>query len=172
MRQRLIVLIGILVIILVIFTLLRPKPKSKVTFLTREVKPKIKKETLAILPKKEISETIPKLTKPIKKESLVVEKTETKKETLKFVLIKPKEVAEDTETWGEDPFVREFSYISEMKSLIVSAITVSENEAYAIVNNQIVHVGDVIDGKKVVAIEKDKIVVEKGGKRFTIFLGE
>jgi type II secretory pathway component PulC len=173
MRQRLIVLIGILVIILVIFTLLRPKPKSKVTFLTREVKPKIKKETLALLPKKEISGTvIPKLTKPIKKESLVVEKTETKKETLKFALIKPKEVAEDTETWGEDPFVREFSYISEMKSLIVSAITVSENEAYAIVNNQIVHVGDVIDGKKVVAIEKDRIVVEKGGKRFTIFLGE
>jgi len=166
MRQRLIALVGILVIILVIFTLLRPKPKSKITTLAKEMK----KETLAVLPQKEISET--KVIQPIKKESLAIEKPVVKKETLKLTIVKPKEVEVDTETWGEDPFVREFSYVSEMKSLIVSAITISENEAYAIVNNQIVHVGDMIDGKKVIAIEKDKLIVEKGGKRFTIFLGE
>uniref|UniRef100_A0A7V3ZV91 Uncharacterized protein n=1 Tax=candidate division WOR-3 bacterium TaxID=2052148 RepID=A0A7V3ZV91_UNCW3 len=170
MRQRLIALVGILVIILVIFTLLRPKPKSKITTLAKEIKPKTKKETLVVLPQKEISKT--KVIQPIKKESLAIEKPVVKEETLKLTIVKPKEVELDTETWGEDPFVREFSYVSEMKSLIVSAITISENEAYAIVNNQIVHVGDIIDGKKVIAIEKDRLIVEKGGKRFTIFLSE
>lgn len=159
MRQRLIVLIGILVVVLILFTLLRPRPKSKVTTLTREIRPKTKQETLAPSPKKEI-----------KKDSIVT--SPVKKETLETKQIVVSEVVEDTEKWGEDPFVRDFSYIAEMKSLIVSAITISENEAYAIINNQIVHVGDIIEGKKVIAIERDRVIVEKGGKRFTIFLGE
>ncbi|MEM2175009.1 MAG: hypothetical protein QXI58_05250 [Candidatus Micrarchaeia archaeon] len=175
MRQRLIVLIGILVVVLVLFTLLRPRPKSKVTSIAREIKPKVKQETLAVLSKKEIKEEIKKesiVSLPVKKETLVLAKPSIKRETLGLKSVSTQEVEEDTEKWGEDPFVRDFSYLAEMKSLIVSAITISENEAYAIINNQIVHVGDLVDGKKVVAIEKDRVIVEKGGKRFTIFLGE
>ncbi len=175
MRQRLIVLIGILIVVLVLFTILRPKPKSKAATIAREIKPKVKQETLAPLPSREIKEEIKKesiVSLPVKKETLTIAKPLAKKETLGLKPITTQEVMEDTEKWGEDPFVRDFSYLAEMKSLVVSAITISENEAYAIINNQIVHVGDVVDGKKVVAIEKDRVVVEKGGKRFTIFLGE
>lgn len=156
MRQRLIALIGILIVLLVVFTLLRPK--SKMTALKKEIKPRVKQETLTVVPKKEIKET-PVIT-PVKKEGL------------RLSPVTMKEAEEDAEKWGEDPFVREFSYISEIKDLMISAITISENEAYAIINNQIVQVGDVIDGKKVVAIEKDRVIVEKGGKRFTVFLSE
>ncbi|MEO0130168.1 MAG: hypothetical protein ABIK76_00525 [candidate division WOR-3 bacterium] len=171
MRQRLIVLIGILIVVLVLFTLLRPRPKSKVTSIAKEMKPKVKQETLATLPKKEIKkESI--VSSPVKKETLALAKPSVKKETLGLKPLSAQEIQEDTEKWGEDPFVRDFSYLAEMKSLIVSAITLSENEAYAIINNQIVHVGDLVDGKKVVAIERDRVIVEKGGKRFTIFLGE
>lgn len=171
MRQRLIVLIGILIVVLLLFTFLRPKPKSKVTTITKEIKPKVKPETLVTLPNKEIKkESIVSL--PVKKETVTLAKPLEKKETLGLKPITTQEVIEDTEKWGEDPFVRDFSYLAEMKSLVVSAITISENEAYAIINNQIVHVGDILDGKKVVAIEKDRVIVEKGGKRFTIFLGE
>lgn len=174
MRQRLIILIGILVVVLILFTLLRPKPKSRVTTITREIRPKVKQETLAISPKKEIEEIKKEsiVALPVKKETLTLAKPLVKKETLELKSVTTQEVKVDTEVWGEDPFVRDFSYLAEMKSLIVSAITISENEAYAIINNQIVHVGDIIDGKKVVAIERDRVIVEKGGKRFTIFLGE
>ncbi|MEO0097103.1 MAG: hypothetical protein ABIK78_03290 [candidate division WOR-3 bacterium] len=174
MRQRLIVLIGILIVVLVLFTLLRPRPKSKVTSIAKEMKPKVKQETLATLPKKEIKEIKKEsiVSSPVKKETLALAKPSVKKETLGLKPLSAQEIQEDTEKWGEDPFVRDFSYLAEMKSLIVSAITLSENEAYAIINNQIVHVGDLVDGKKVVAIERDRVIVEKGGKRFTIFLGE
>lgn len=177
MRQRLIILIGILVVVLVLFTLLRPKPRSRVTTITRETKPKAKQETLAVAPKetpKEIKKesTTTVTSPPVKKETLVATKPLPKKETLELKPIVTEKIEEDTEKWGDDPFVRDFSYLAEIKSLIVSAITISEKEAYAIINNQIVRVGDVIDGKKVVAIEKDRVIVERVGKRFTIFLGE
>lgn len=171
MRQRLIILIGILVVVLIFFTLLRPKPKSKITSVTRITKSKVKQDTLAVLQKQEIKKEsiVPSV---VKKETLTVVKISAKKETLEFKPMGTLKIEEDTEKWGEDPFVRDFSYAAEMKSLVVSAITISKNEAYAVINNQVVRVGDIIDGKKIVAIEKDRVIVEKGGKRFTIFLGE
>ncbi|MCS7250313.1 MAG: hypothetical protein N2323_01115 [candidate division WOR-3 bacterium] len=172
MRQRVIILIGILVVLLVFFTLLRPKPKSKISTITREIKPKVKQEAPTATAAKEIEKESVTMVSPIKKETLALVKPSVKKETLELKPIITKKIEEDTEKWGDDPFVRDFSYLAEMKSLIVSAITISEKEAYAIINNQVVYVGDVIEGKKVVAIERDKVIVEKGGKRFPIFLGE
>jgi|UniRef100_A0A7C3V0C2 type II secretory pathway component PulC len=151
MRQRIIVILVIVIALLLILTLTRGKPKSKVVA-ERKARPSLMKKP------EEIKETV-----PIEKEK----KPEAKKETKPV----PAPIAQE-EGWGEDPFVRDFSFLTEIKDLRLTAITISESKSYALINDMIVSVGDEIAGKKIVAIDKDKVVVEKGGKRFEVYLGQ
>ncbi len=153
MRQRLLIILAIIIVVVLVLTLTQSKPKSKIP------------ERRAVAKEKTPTEKIPKVAgaeKPAPTEK------EVKKQEKSIAQTMP----EREEGWGEDPFVRDFSFITEIRDLQLTAITISESRSYALINNQIVGVGDEISGKKVIEIEKDKVVVEKGGRRFTIFLGQ
>ncbi len=76
------------------------------------------------------------------------------------------------EVWGGDPFVRDWVMVNELANLSLKAITVGGERAYALINDQILEVGDYISGKRIVNIETDKVTLEQGGRTFTLMLGE
>jgi len=74
--------------------------------------------------------------------------------------------------WASDPFVREWVMINEVANLNLKAITIGGERASALINDQILEEGDVISGKRVIAIEPEKVTLEQGGRTFTLMLGE
>jgi hypothetical protein len=76
------------------------------------------------------------------------------------------------ETWGTDPFVRDWVMVNELANLKLKAITLGGEHPYALINDQILQVGDEISGKRVVKIESDNVTLEQGGRTFTLLLGE
>ncbi len=175
MRQRLVIILAVVVIAVLLLTIFRGKPKSKIS--ERKTSRLVQKER-PVKKTQEVSITKPEDKKETKEQRLEggPGEKEIKPEVRKEIPVAkpPSALAKEKpeEEWGEDPFVREFSAISEIKDLRLTAITISESRSYALINDQILAVGDEIAGKKVVAIEKDKVVVEKGGRRFTLLLGE
>ena len=55
---------------------------------------------------------------------------------------------------------------------VVNAIIVSAERRVAIVNGRRVSVGSLLSGATIIAIEKDKLILEIGGKRITAGLNE
>ncbi|UCG43780.1 MAG: hypothetical protein JSU73_03965 [candidate division WOR-3 bacterium] len=80
--------------------------------------------------------------------------------------------AKQPETWGGDPFVRDWVMTSELAEMSLSAITIGGDKAYALINNQILEVGDQISGKRIIEIQDEQVVLEQGGRTFTLLLGE
>jgi hypothetical protein len=76
------------------------------------------------------------------------------------------------ETWGADPFVRDWVMVNELVNLKLKAITLGGERPYALINDQILQVGDEISGKRVAKIESDNVTLEQGGRTFTLLLGE
>lgn len=76
------------------------------------------------------------------------------------------------ESWGTDPFVRDWVMINELANLSLKAITIGGERSYALINDQILEEGDQISGKRIVRIESDKVTLEQGGRTFTLMLGE
>jgi hypothetical protein len=91
-------------------------------------------------------------------------------ETAITPLVQKKE--EETIKWGSDPFIRDWVLATEIKDLKLTAVTISGTKAYALINGQILGQGEVIMGKRIVDIERDKVILEQGGRQFTLFLGE
>jgi hypothetical protein len=76
------------------------------------------------------------------------------------------------ETWGSDPFVRDWLLVNELAEMRLNAITIGGERAYALINDQIMEEGDQISGKRIAKIESDKVILEQGGRTFTLLLGE
>ncbi len=76
------------------------------------------------------------------------------------------------ETWGTDPFVRDWVMVNELANLRLKAITLGGERPYALINDQILQIGDEISGKRVANIESDNVTLEQGGRTFTLLLGE
>lgn len=76
------------------------------------------------------------------------------------------------EIWGTDPFVRDWVMVNELANLRLKAITLGGERPYALINNQILQIGDEISGKRVAKIESDNVTLEQGGRTFTLLLGE
>jgi len=86
--------------------------------------------------------------------------------------------------WGRDPFelppgvqlrVAEAGGSPEaIKPHIkkVTAILITDSRKVASINHKVVAVGDFIDGEKVLEIEPDRVILEKGGRRKVITLEE
>lgn len=79
---------------------------------------------------------------------------------------------EEDVVWGSDPFVRDWVLSTEVANLNLKAITITTTGASALINDQILQVGDEISNKRVVEIKEDQVTLEQGGRRFTLTLGE
>jgi hypothetical protein len=78
----------------------------------------------------------------------------------------------EPEVWGGDPFVRDWMLTNELANLSLKAITLGGDGAYALINDQILEEGDIISGKRIVSIHPDNVMLEQGGRTFTLLLGE
>lgn len=78
----------------------------------------------------------------------------------------------EPEIWGSDPFVRDWMLTNELANLYLKAITIGGDGAYALINDQILEEGDIINGKRIVSIQPDNVMLEQGGRTFTLLLGE
>ena len=77
------------------------------------------------------------------------------------------EKSQDTQDWGEDPFVLPRTFTTEDNrsfdgSIRLSAIIHRKGKGVAIINNRIVRKGDTLRGMKVVAILKDRVKLRDG----------
>lgn len=74
--------------------------------------------------------------------------------------------------WGADPFVRDWVMTAELAGLNLRAITIGGERSYVLINDQILEEGDVIAGKRIVSIASDNVILEQGGFKFTLTIGE
>ena len=168
MRQRILLIVLGLVIILVIYTFFirkRPAARNQVNQVKAKISEKVttlkeQKKNQVVTPAKEVAKTV---TEPVKKTTANV-----------IVKQRPSLAKPDTGkiSWGNDPFVRDWAFSGQITNLKLKAITQSGNKAYALINDQILETGEVIEGKKIVSIENDKVVLEQEGKEFILLLGQ
>lgn len=76
------------------------------------------------------------------------------------------------EGWGRDPFF--LGNVSrddiELDGMVLNGIVWDEDSQYAIVNGEVIKVGDKLGDKKIVEINKDSVVLEQDGNRHTLTL--
>ena len=150
MRQRILVLLGIAVAVLALYTFaFRPRPELKgVSAAAAEA---TGAKAKAVQPAPAATDTA---AKPVETTGALTPK-----------VLPP-------ETWGSDPFVRDWVMVNELANLKLKAITLGGERPYALINDQILQVGDEISGKRVTKIESDNVTLEQGGRTFTLLLGE
>ena len=150
MRQRILVLLGIAVAVLAFYTfVLRPQPEIKGV------------STAAA----EATGAKTKAAQPAPTANDAAAKPAGTTGALTPKVLPP-------ETWGTDPFVRDWVMVNELANLKLKAITLGGDRPYALINDQILQVGDDISGKRIVKIESDYVTLEQGGRTFTLLLGE
>lgn len=77
--------------------------------------------------------------------------------------------------WGRDPFVQvrrgqvDAAAVSGFK---LGGISVRGNDCYALINSQIVREGDIIGGMTITRIEREKVILSKGGQSFALTWGQ
>jgi len=150
LRQRILVLLGIAVAVLALYTfVLRPQPEIRrlsaaaaeaTGAKVKAVQPAPTAKDAAARPADAAGALTPKVLPP--------------------------------ETWGTDPFVRDWVMVNELANLKLKAITLGGESPYALINDQILQVGDEISGKRIAGIESDYVTLEQGGRTFTLLLGE
>jgi hypothetical protein len=152
LRQRFLIILGLGVAVLAVFTLVRSKPQVVPQVITGEGAT-------------EITQTVRGKAAQLKTAVQEAVVPLTQREASQPAAAEPI-------VWGSDPFVRDWMLMSEVANLNLRAITVTSDGASALINDQIVQVGDLISGKRVVSIEQDRVTLEQGGRTFTLTLGE
>ncbi|MFC1592397.1 hypothetical protein ACFL4C_00065 [Candidatus Omnitrophota bacterium] len=93
----------------------------------------------------------------------------------KKIIISQKKRAESLD-WARDPFVyvetdQDKSYRSGI--LTLKGISLGKDKiGFAFINNEIVKIDDIIGGYQVLQIDKDKVLLKKGGQSFYLALPE
>ncbi|MFA6349462.1 MAG: hypothetical protein WCY12_00850, partial [Candidatus Omnitrophota bacterium] len=73
--------------------------------------------------------------------------------------------------WGRDPFSgRMYSSENKASALRLIGIIWDEKEPLAMINERILKVGDMIQGKQIIRINSDSIVVDDGSKEIELKL--
>ena len=78
--------------------------------------------------------------------------------------------------WGSDPFCRFYAQADNntgqtdapAPQWTLNGVVINAKTTVAVINKNIVHVGDKVAGARVVDIQKDKVVMEQNGSEFSI----
>lgn len=73
-------------------------------------------------------------------------------------------------TWGRNPFTSARISASGVTGLWLGGIIYNAQGGYALINNQIVHVGDEVNGNRIVDIKRDRVILNDGSKDFELKL--
>jgi len=77
--------------------------------------------------------------------------------------------------WGRDPFLqihRGAEDVTALSTLKLGGISVRGTDRYALINSQITHIGDAVGGLTVARIEKDFVLLTRGGQTYTLTWGQ
>jgi hypothetical protein len=161
-RQWILFIVLGLVILLVIYTFgLRPRTNRAVNYSkskgTQTVKPQETKagglaKSESRVSKSETTLMVTKKVSPANIESIISRKT--------------------TRQWGRDPFVRDWVRQDRVTDLKLKAITIANGKAYALINDQILEVGEEIQGHRILRIAKDYVVLKYGEREIELYLGQ
>ena len=77
-----------------------------------------------------------------------------------------------TADWGRDPFRSPRRVKSPEVSWEVKGIVYSPTEPMAYINGKRVGINDSVDGARVISIERKKVTMERGGRRFNLYVVE
>jgi hypothetical protein len=164
LRARILVILGIAVAVLALYTVFRAQPESRLAATGSATAGQLQ---LAVA------------TEATGASEAAAEETTTPEEASPSetaesgsAATKAEAPAKQPETWGGDPFVRDWVMTSELAEMNLSAITIGGDKAYALINNQILEVGDQISGKRIIEIQAEQVILEQGGRTFTLLLGE
>ena len=72
--------------------------------------------------------------------------------------------------WGRDPFSRAAASPSEPEGLVLSGILWDEAAPMAIINGQLLHIGEECEGYRIVAITQERVSVTDGTDIFQLFI--
>lgn len=87
---------------------------------------------------------------------------------------RPKREPIQFENWGRDPFVqarRSFDDAQAISGLRLGGISTKGADSYALINKQILRIGDSIEGLIVTRIESDRVLLSKGGQTYVLMGG-
>lgn len=66
--------------------------------------------------------------------------------------------------WGRDPFVITQTPASHSSALALGGIVYDEKDSYVLINDQVLHRGDQVNGNRVVDIKRDRVILNDGNK--------
>lgn len=100
-----------------------------------------------------------------------------KKPTSLYGVAKPSEIEDQKKLaaaeWKRDPFYNKMrTEVYQSSNLKLKGISMGNNKRYVFINDQILTLGDVIAGHKLVEIDKTKVLLQKGPDRFYLQLPE
>ena len=75
--------------------------------------------------------------------------------------------------WGDDPFLKEPGYaetLASSESFVLEAVIYSEKNPMARVNGELVHLGDSVQGRKVVEIGENYVLLRKNSSTIEVNL--
>lgn len=74
--------------------------------------------------------------------------------------------------WGRDPFLLDASNVKEqgMEDLSLNGIVSDMENPYAIINNEVIKLGDTVNGMTVIEINEKSVVLEQDGQKHTLEL--
>ncbi|MDP3731698.1 MAG: hypothetical protein Q8R31_01530 [Candidatus Omnitrophota bacterium] len=75
-------------------------------------------------------------------------------------------------SWGRNPFSISGAPIRRLGALTINGILWDKKNPLAIINEEIVKVGDKIDGNTVVGIKQDRVILNDGSKDTEFLLGQ
>lgn len=75
-------------------------------------------------------------------------------------------------SWGRNPFTLQKTSSKAFKGLILEGIMWDKEKPLAIINGQIVKIGDKVSQNTVVDIKQDKVILDDGTKEFELKLGQ
>lgn len=78
----------------------------------------------------------------------------------------------DYSYWGRNPFSISGARIWRLGALTINGILWDKKNPLAIINEEIVKVGDKIDGNTVVGIEQNRVILNDGSKDIELLLGQ
>ena len=72
--------------------------------------------------------------------------------------------------WGRDPFMVTQTPVSSSSALALDGIVYDEKDSYVLINNQLLHIGDEVNGNRVVDIQQDTVILNDGNKNIELKL--
>lgn len=80
-------------------------------------------------------------------------------------------------SWGSDPFYRPYSETENtpqpdrpISGWTLNGVIINDRTTVAVINKNVVRIGDKIGGARVVDIQKDKVMLEQDGSEFAIHI--